>query len=224
MSLIVVKFCCAEVAKTHTDEFSFVNSYIECLENYSKTDYAMCIPIRFIVAEKNINYSAEEVINSDSMKQLKKEQEFISRMVREMEKYSNSPIEGIKKVANRILERYRKKQALNVKAQDTYFYTKTGKFKAGIATSDELFKEEESIDDMSASLEEVRLFWEILVPPRNSSMRITCKEKDLLLGKVRELKQRPFENQHLGHWPVKFFVRDMEQFLMINSPCLKEAL
>jgi len=244
ISLIAVKFCWAEVAKIHTDEFLFVNSYLECLENYSKADYVMCIPIRFTAEERNTNSSAEEVINSDSMKQLKKEQEFTSKMVREMEKYSNSPVEGIKKVANKMLERYHKKQVLNVKAQETYFYTKTGKFKAGVLTADELFDERKVIDgdDYWQADEDEKSLREILFPginaimrltyeekrdPRtsigSSVMRITYDEKSSLLEKTKQLNKRFSDTQHLGDWSEKSFLQSFERFLMIDFPCLKEV-
>jgi len=235
--------CVAEESKRYTDEFLFVNSYLDRLANYSKADYSMCIQIRLVSTERNINYSADDVLNSDSMKQLKKEQEFISGMIRAMDGYSDSSVENINKVANVILKKYLKKQALNVKAQDTYFYTKTGQFKAGVLTADELFDEEKAIgDDYWQAVEEEKLFREILFPGINaimrltyeekrdpqasigsSVMRITYEEKNLLLEKTRQLKKRFSDAQHLGDWQVKFFLQNFEQFLMIDFPCLKEV-
>lgn len=244
MFLITLCFCYAEIVKTHTDEFLFVNSYIECLENYSKADYAMCIPVHFVAGGRSISYSAEEVLNSDFMKQLKSEQVFISKMVREMEKYSNSPVEGIKRFADRMVARYHKKQTLNLKAQETYFYSKTGMFKAGVLTSDEILDEREAIDGDSywQAIEDEKLLREVLFPginaimqltyvekrdPRasigSSVMRITYEEKRALLEKTKQLNKLFFDTQHFGGWSEKFFFQGFERFLMIDFPCLKEV-
>ena len=157
-------------------------------------------------------------------------------------KYSDSSIGNVKKAANIISKKYHEKQALNIKAQDAYFYTKTGQFKAGIMTANELLNEEKIIngDDYWQAVEEGKLIREILFPGitaimrstyeekreasiGNSVMKITHEEKDLLLEKVIQLKKHFADTQYLSDWSLKFFLQDIERFLMINFPCVKET-
>ncbi len=241
--LMTVNYCFAIEAGMHTDEFLFVDAYLNCLANYSKADYLdISTQMDFYSTERNVSYSREDVFNNDSMKQLKKEQESISSMILVVGNYSDSSIGNVKKAANIISKKYHKKQALNVKAQDAYFYTKTGQFKAGIMTANELLNEEKIIngDDYWQAVEEGELIKEILFPGitvimrstyeekrdpiasiGNSVMKITHEERDLLLKKVMQLKERFADAQHLKDWSVKFFLQDIERFLMINFPCLK---
>ncbi len=236
--LMTINYCFAVESKMHMDEFLFVDAYLNCLANYSKADYLdISTQMSFYSTKGNVNYSREDVFNSDSMKQLKKEQEFISSTILIVDKYSDSSIDNVKKAANVILKKYHTKQALNVKAQDAYFYTKTGQFKAGIMTANELYNEEKIVngDDYWQGVEEGRLIREVLFPGitvmmkstdpiasiGNSVMKITHEERDLLLKKVMQLKKRFDDTQHLNDWSVKFFLDDIERFLMINFPCLK---
>jgi hypothetical protein len=217
--------CVAEESKRYTDEFLFVNSYLECLENYISIQ-----TYDGLMVTGRANYSSEEVVGSAFMKQLKKEQEFISEMIRAMGKYSDSPVDSIKNASNTILEKYQKMQALNTKAQDAYFHVKTGQFKAGILTGSELFDEKQAIES-GMFFEEENLMRQILFPKGSSVMKITAEEKKQLQEKIRSLKQISLAKEHSigegeylvaeGGQFLKFFLQAFQRFIDINFPCLK---
>lgn len=207
--------CFAKTAKIYTDEFLFVNSYLECLLEYSDTSSAYFIYIQLAPIEKDIYYSSEEVINSTFMKQLKKEQEFISGMIRKMEKYVDSPITNIKNAANAIVKRYQKELDINTKAQDSYFYIKTRQFKAGLLTADEL---SEAKDAIKPDTDEVTdLIYDILFPENSDTLKITYQERESLRGQVNNLKQKYQEMK----FTLDLALKSLEDLLNSNIPRLK---
>jgi len=214
---LVILHCFAKTTKMYTDEFLFVNSYLECFAEYSeilsRSDF-MFISIAPI--EKNIYYSNEEVINSIFMRELKKEQAFISKMIRNAEKYADSSVFSIKNAASAILKRYQKELDINTKAQESYFYTKTRQFKAGLLSADELSEAKKAIKPDKWEI--MNLIYDILFPKNSSTFKITREEKESLKNKLNNLKQK----YSTITFTIDLYLKEIDDLLNSRVPCLEK--
>ncbi len=209
----VNQFCFAEQREKHTDEFIYVSTYFWYLPHFkeiSPLEYDLFIPI--IIPEKNLYYSEEEVVNSDFMKQLKDEQSFISSMIRAMTEFTNSEVLAIRESANQILKVYLEKKDINEKAQEVYFYTKMRKFKPGLCTIEELGDRKDKLFFSNLYLHDS--IYNILLPDKSPTLKITCEERSELLKQVANIKTLSQEHWHIG-------LGSIDRMLNLpNIPCI----
>ncbi|MDP6923564.1 MAG: hypothetical protein QGI94_02115 [Candidatus Scalindua sp.] len=177
----------SEESKLYTDEFLFVSTYFNCLSNFVDVDDLLLFAnICINKLEKDYYYSEQEVVDSDFMKKLKYEQAYISKMLRKMKEYKNSTNLQIKKAANKILNIFELKKDINIRAQESFYYVKLRKFKAGIAEGTELADEHGSDLDHYSDISV--LICDVIFPDYKA-LRITYKERAHLKQQIEELKK-----------------------------------
>ncbi len=115
-----------------------------------------------------------------------------------------------------ILKRYQKEQDISTKAQESYFYTKTRQFKAGLLSADELSEAKKAIKPDKWEIE--NLIYDILFPKNSSTLKITCEEKESLKNKLNTLKQQYSDFR----FAIDLYLKELDDLLNSNIPCLKK--
>jgi outer membrane protein OmpA-like peptidoglycan-associated protein len=115
-----------------------------------------------------------------------------------------------------ILKRYQKEQDINTKAQESYFYTKTRQFKAGLLSANELEEAKKAIKPDNWEITDS--IYNILFSKNSSTLKVTSEEKESLKNKLNNLKQR--------YSDVKFTVdlqlTELDDLLNSGVPCLEK--
>ncbi len=185
-------------SKSYTDEFLFISTYFDCLSDFVEVNnISLLLNIGIHKYDKDHYYTEQEILDSDFMRKLKYEQAFVSKMLRNMKAYKNSDNLQIKKAANKIVNIYEQKKDINIRAQESFYYTKLRKFKAGIAEGNELADEHSSSVYFGATFDISYLIRDVIVPPDSMELKITYNEKAHLKQQIEGFKEIE-NNQRLG--------------------------
>ncbi len=201
-------------ANDFSEAYVFTSSYLENFSEYLEVSSPEIFTYIQEGPRQGIFYSEEEISLTKFMKRLKKEQVFLSKVIRYARSYSESSNASIVEISNKILNIYQQKLEINFKAQESFYYFSTKQFKPGLEEGEELSDRKSNLDFSLFNFEIHGLILNILRSPVDSRMLISCEENMMLLKQVEDVRAKTPPTLALGQ---------IDELLTINQKHCEEG-